>query len=104
MKEYGNHPSFCMLAYGNEPAGNNQTEYLGKLLDYWKSKDNRSVYTSAAGWPIIPENDYNLTPEPRIQHWGEGLKSIINSKSPSDDVTISVILFQNSRSRLSAMR
>jgi hypothetical protein len=82
MKEYGNHPSFCMLAYGNEPAGNNQAQYLGKLLDYWKSKDNRRVYTSAAGWPFIPENDFNLSPEPRIQHWGEGLKSIINSKAP----------------------
>lgn len=82
LKDYGNHPSFCMLAYGNEPAGDNQNAYLGKLLTYWKTKDNRHVYTSAAGWPIIPENDYNLTSEPRIQRWGEGLKSIINAKSP----------------------
>ena len=82
IKAYGNHPSFCMLAYGNEPAGKNQEEYLGKLITYWKSKDNRRVYTSAAGWPIIPENDYNLTSEPRIQHWGEGLNSIINAKPP----------------------
>ena len=82
LKEYGNHPSFCMLAYGNEPAGKNQNEYLGKLLTYWKVKDNRRIYTSAAGWPIIPENDYNLTPQPRIQHWGEGLKSIINGEAP----------------------
>jgi Glycosyl hydrolases family 2, sugar binding domain/Glycosyl hydrolases family 2/Glycosyl hydrolases family 2, TIM barrel domain len=85
MQAYGNHPSFCMLAYGNEPAGNNQNEYLGKLLTYWKSKDNRRVYTSAAGWPFIPENDYNLSPEPRIQRWGEGLKSIINSQPPRTD-------------------
>jgi hypothetical protein len=82
IKYYGNHPSFCMMAYGNEPAGKNQNEYLGKLLTYWKSKDSRRVYTSAAGWPIIPENDYNLTPQPRIQHWGEGLKSIINREAP----------------------
>jgi hypothetical protein len=82
IKAYGNHPSFCMLAYGNEPAGKNQNEFLGKLITYWKSQDNRRVYTSAAGWPIIPENDYNLTSEPRIQHWGEGLKSIINSQPP----------------------
>jgi hypothetical protein len=82
LKEYGNHPSFVMLAYGNEPAGKNQNIFLGKLLTYWKSKDNRRVYTSAAGWPIIPENDYNLTPEPRIQHWGEGLKSLINREAP----------------------
>ncbi|MFN8239952.1 MAG: beta-galactosidase [Bacteroidales bacterium] len=82
LSEYGNHPSFCMLAYGNEPAGKHQNEYLGKLINYWKSIDNRRVYTSAAGWPIIPENEYNLTSEPRIQHWGEGLKSIINNSPP----------------------
>jgi hypothetical protein len=82
IKEYGNHPSFCMLAYGNEPAGRNREEYLGKLITYWKSKDNRRVYTSGGGWPIIPENDYNVTSEPRIQHWGEGLNSIINAQPP----------------------
>jgi hypothetical protein len=82
LKAYGNHPSFCMLAYGNEPAGKNQNKYLGELITYWKSRDNRIVYTSAAGWPIIPENEFNLTPEPRIQHWGEGLKSIINAEPP----------------------
>jgi len=82
ISTYGNHPSFCMLAYGNEPAGNNQNAYLGKLLTYWKAKDNRRVYTSGAGWPIIPENDYNLTSEPRIQRWGEGLSSIINREAP----------------------
>jgi hypothetical protein len=82
LKAYGNHPSFCMLAYGNEPAGSNQNAYLGKLLTYWKAVDNRHVYTSAAGWPVIPENEYNLTADPRIQRWGEGLKSIINREAP----------------------
>jgi hypothetical protein len=82
LSAYGNHPSFCMLAYGNEPAGVNQNAYLGKLLTYWKAKDNRRVYTSGAGWPVIPENDFNLTAEPRIQRWGEGLKSIINREAP----------------------
>jgi hypothetical protein len=82
ISAYGNHPSFCMLTYGNEPAGNYQNVYLGKLLTYWKAKDNRRVYTSGAGWPVIPENDYNLTAEPRIQRWGEGLNSIINREAP----------------------
>jgi hypothetical protein len=85
IKEYGNHPSFCMLAYGNEPGGDNQNEYLGKLINYWKAKDLRRIYTSGAGWPIIPENDYNLNAEPRIQHWDEGLKSIINSQPPQTE-------------------
>ncbi len=82
LSTYGNHPSFCMLAYGNEPAGKNQNEFLGKLLTYWKAKDSRRVYTSGAGWPVIPENDYNLIADPRIQHWDEGLKSIINREAP----------------------
>jgi len=82
MKTYGNHPSFCMLAYGNEPAGNNLDSYLTKLVEYWKSKDNRRVYTSGAGWPPLPANDFQNGPEPRIQQWGEGLGSIINSQPP----------------------
>ncbi|HOS71458.1 MAG TPA: glycoside hydrolase family 2 TIM barrel-domain containing protein [Bacteroidales bacterium] len=82
IKEYGNHPSFCMLAYGNEPAGKNQNAFLGQLINYWKSNDGRRLYTSAAGWPVIPENDYHLIPAPRIQQWGEGLKSIINREAP----------------------
>lgn len=82
LRTYGNHPSFCMLAYGNEPAGRNQNKFLGELISYWKSVDNRRVYTSGAGWPIIPENDFNVHSEPRIQHWGEGLNSIINAEPP----------------------
>jgi hypothetical protein len=82
LSEYGNHPSFCMLDYGNEPAGDKQSEYLGKLISYWKASDNRRVYSSGSGWPFIPENDFNLTPEPRIQRWGEGLASIINKQAP----------------------
>lgn len=85
VKAYGNHPSFCMLAYGNEPAGENQVKYLTDFVNYWKKKDSRRLYTTASGWPVIPESDYNSTPDPRIQHWGEGLQSIINSKAPGTD-------------------
>ncbi|NLH18061.1 MAG: beta-galactosidase [Phycisphaerae bacterium] len=82
LKAYGNHPSFCMMAYGNEPGGKKQNEYLGGLVESWKAKDNRRLYTSAAGWPILPANQYNSTPEPRIQAWGGGLASRINAKAP----------------------
>ena len=82
LKAYGNHPSLCMMAYGNEPGGRNQNRYFNDLLNYWKSKDNRRVYTSGAGWPILPENEYHNSPQPRIQQWGEGLESSINAAPP----------------------
>lgn len=85
VKAYGNHPSFCMMTYGNEPAGKQQVKYLTDFVTYWKKKDPRILYTSGAGWPVIPENDYNSTPDPRIQRWGEGLKSIINAQAPGCD-------------------
>lgn len=82
LKAYGNHPSFCMLAYGNEPGGRNQKRFLGDLVNYWKAKDPRRLYTSAAGWPIIPENQYHSTPGPRGHQWGAGLSSRFNTKPP----------------------
>lgn len=85
VEEYGNHPSFCMMAYGNEPGGDNQKSYLSSFVDYWKKSDSRRIYTSGAGWPLIPENDYHSDSAPRIQHWEEGLKSIINAQPPRTD-------------------
>lgn len=82
VSEYGNHPSFCLMAYGNEPGGKNYKAFLADFLTYWKKQDNRRIYTSAAGWPEIPENDYHNTYSPRIQGWGEGLKSLINAEPP----------------------
>ncbi len=82
VEKYGNHPSFCMMAYGNEPGGKNHKTYLAKFVDYWKNKDSRRIYTSGAGWPMIPENEYHNDPKPRIQRWEEGLKSIINAEPP----------------------
>lgn len=79
---YGNHPSFCMLAYGNEPGGR-YLKYLTDFVNYWKSADCRRIYTTAAGWPNIPESDFLSDSAPRIQAWGQGVNSIINSASPS---------------------
>jgi len=86
VEEYGNHPSFVMMAYGNEPGGPNHVEYLKEFVNYWKQKDNRRIYTSGAGWPIIEENQFHCTHRNvRIQGWGEGLQSIINSQPPRSD-------------------
>jgi len=82
VRAYGNHPSFLFLAYGNEPSGKNQNRFLGDFVNYWKKKDPRRLYTSAAGWPLIPENEFHSTPAPRIQQWGQGVQSRVNARAP----------------------
>lgn len=95
LKEYGNHPSFCMMAYGNEPSGANQAKYLSELIDHWKSKDQRRTYTSSGGWPYVENADYWNAPDPRIQGWGEGLRSIINAQPPRTDFDFADIIRKN---------
>lgn len=85
VKAYGNHPSFVMMTYGNEPGGKKQTPYLVGFVNHWKAKDARRVYTTAAGWPVNDASDYHNTPDPRIQGWGQGLSSIINKQAPRAD-------------------
>lgn len=83
VETYGNHPSFCMMAYGNEPGGPHHAAFLSEFVTYWKKQDNRRLYTTAAGWPLLEVSDYLSSPNPRIQAWGQGLKSIINGSAPS---------------------
>lgn len=85
VETYGNHPSFCMMGYGTEPGGGNQVKYLTEFVRFWKSKDNRRIYTSGAGWPALDVNDFMGLAEARIQRYGEGLKSIINASPPNND-------------------
>lgn len=85
INAFGNHPSFCFLVYGNEPGGEFHQNYLTDFVSYWKKKDNRRLYSSAAGWPQLDVNDFHSMYEPRIQLWGAGLSSIINSKPPSSN-------------------
>lgn len=86
VSAYGNHPSFVMMASGNEPGGPGHVDYLKEFVSYWKEKDNRRLYTSSAGWPVIDENEFHVTHNKvRIQGWGEELNSIINSQAPRSD-------------------
>ena len=65
LKEYGNHPSFVLMAYGNEPlpysADADRDRWLSKWVDYWKSKDSRRLQTSAGFYPQLPENQFHIT-------------------------------------------
>jgi hypothetical protein len=82
LKYYGNHPSFILMAHGNEPGGPKHKEFLARYVNHYKARDPRRLWTSGSGWPELPENQFHVTPDPRIQAWGEGLKSRINAKPP----------------------
>ncbi len=81
VREYGNHPSFLLMAYGNEPGGPH-APWLARWVERWKARDPRRLYTSASGWPELPENEFHVSPGPRIQAWGAGLRSRVNAKPP----------------------
>jgi hypothetical protein len=82
IHHFGNHPSFIMLIHGNEPGGERQREYLAEFIDHYRKLDRRRIYSSGAGWPVIPQSDYDLPHVPRLHQWGEGLKSRLNARPP----------------------
>lgn len=85
VTEFGNHPSFCMMMYGNEPGGAKSHRYLSDFVSGWKETDDRRLYCSSAGWPNLPESDFLNDAAPRIQAWGQGVNSIINAQPPRTD-------------------
>ena len=72
VEKYGNHPSFCMLAAGNEPAGD-WVKWVGDFVDYWKSTgDLRRVYCGASvggGWAWDPKSEYHVKGGARGLDW-----------------------------------
>ena len=78
VREYGHHPSFCILAVGNEPHGDGQHAFLAEFQQEWRARDSRRVYTGCSGWPRLTDNGFHSTPEPRAHRWGEGLASRFN--------------------------
>lgn len=64
---YGNHPSFVMYAWGNEPHGN-YVPFLDAQLKHWKAIDPRRVYTAASigmSWSTNPESQFLVRSGPR---------------------------------------
>ncbi len=83
FEQYGNHPSFVMMAYGNEPTRTQDKAYLIPYVDYCKKTDPRHLYTSGAGWPYVDNMDFYDHAKPRIQQWQQGLESEINKNPPN---------------------
>ena len=93
-KYYGNHPSYCMLAYGNEPRGGHQVAYLTKFIHYWKNKDSRRVYTGASvamSWPIVPANQYMIKSGARGLSWNRQPESLSDYTSAIEKYNVPYI-------------
>lgn len=83
IANYGNHPSFLLMACGNEPGGPKLKEWLAGWVERQQKKDPRRLYSTTAGWPVLKGSDFHIPPDPRLQAWGAGLSSILNAKPPS---------------------
>ena len=72
VRLYGNHPSFCMLAAGNEPAGD-WVKWCIDFVDYWhQTGDTRRVYCGASvggGWAWDANSDYHVKGGARGLDW-----------------------------------
>lgn len=83
IAEYGNHPSFLLLAAGNEPSGAAEGGvYLAPWVKHFNDRDDRFLVTGGAGWPAINENQFHVVPQPRTHQWGAGLTSRLNARPP----------------------
>ncbi len=80
LQAYGNHPSFMLLAYGNEPAGpgpqHQGEDYLRKWVTHYEQRATRQLVTCASGWPYLPENQYHVMHHPLRQH------GVFNGQAP----------------------
>ena len=85
IERFGNHPSFMLAAYGNEPGGGRKGNgWLGKWVDFTRKVDgDRKFYTSAAGWGTSSNSDYyDVMRGMRVYPWGAGLNSSVNKNAP----------------------
>ncbi|MEN0019290.1 MAG: sugar-binding domain-containing protein, partial [Planctomycetota bacterium] len=71
LREYGNHPSFVLMGVGNEfwngTKLNDEAPMIEPAVDQWREEDKRRYYTTGAGWPQAPANDFHVTQDPRLQ-------------------------------------
>lgn len=85
LETYGNHPSFLLFCYGNEPAGPQHAEWLAAFVARLKARDPRRLYTTGSGWTMMPGSDYHSHSDPRLHQWGAGLSSRLNALPPGTD-------------------
>jgi hypothetical protein len=91
--EYGNHPSFVMLASGNEPRGR-WVAWVTEFVKYWKKTDSRRVYTGASvggSWAWQPGNQYHVKAGARGLSWDAMPESNSDYRNKIDTVSVPYI-------------
>ena len=81
LDTYGNHPSFVMMASGNEPAGN-WVPYTNMWVNHWRHEDPRRLYCGASvggGWAWDDQSQYH------VKGGGRGLDWSRHAPSSDDD-------------------
>lgn len=72
VRQYGNHPSFCMLTAGNEPAGD-WVRWTNAFVKQWQQTgDRRRVYCGASvggGWAWDSGSEYHVKGGARGLDW-----------------------------------
>lgn len=88
LSEYGNHPSFVMMALGNELQGD--LDYMNDFVRSLKEQDDRHLYATTsfsfqegAGKVPQPEDDFYIT-QYTEKGWVRG-QGIFNAEPPSFD-------------------
>jgi hypothetical protein len=72
IQAYGNHPSFVMLAGGNEPKGKDWLPMAERWTTYWAKQDPRRLYTGFAtggSWAWAKGNQYHMRAGLRGLDW-----------------------------------
>ena len=88
IDEYGHHPSFCMMAAGNEPAGN-WVPYTNEWVQQMKAYDPTRLYCGASvggGWAWDDGSEYHVKAGARGLDWDKHAPS-------SDDDYYQQLLF-----------
>lgn len=87
VDSYGNHPSFVMMAAGNEPAGP-WVEYCADWVKEMKNYDPTKIYSSASvggGWQWDYGSEYN------VKGGGRGLTWSKSAPGCDDDYTADIL-------------
>ena len=92
VRTYGHHPSFCLMAHGNEPRGPQSSTILFRWIEEMKRLSTNQLFTAGTGWPLLSNNDFHvlMTADAkgryvegkglRLHCWGQQLEGVFHQR------------------------